>query len=39
MVGAGGPSDLLFRDGTGARFELKDATPLASGIVILTYGV
>jgi dihydrofolate reductase len=39
MVGAGGPADLLFRDGTSAQFELEDVTRLASGIVILTYGV
>jgi dihydrofolate reductase len=37
MVGAGEPSDLLFRDGTSAQFELKDVTQLASGIVILAY--
>jgi dihydrofolate reductase len=39
MVGSGGPSDLLFRDGTSGRFELEDVTRLASGIVILTYVV
>jgi dihydrofolate reductase len=39
MVGAGEPSDLLFRDGAAAQFELEDVTRLASGIVILTYVV
>jgi dihydrofolate reductase len=39
MVGAGEPSDLIFRDGTSAQFELTDVTQLASGIVILTYAV
>jgi dihydrofolate reductase len=37
MVGAGEPSDLIFRDGSSAQFELKDVTQLASGIVILAY--
>jgi dihydrofolate reductase len=37
MVGAGEASDLIFRDGAGAQFELKDVTQLASGIVILAY--
>jgi dihydrofolate reductase len=38
MIGGGEPSDLLFRDGSGdTQFELKETTPLASGIVILTY--
>jgi hypothetical protein len=37
MVGAGEPSDLLFRDGAAAQFGLKDVTQLASGIVILAY--
>jgi dihydrofolate reductase len=37
MVGAGEPSDLLFRDGAAAQFELTDVTRLASGIVILAY--
>lgn len=39
MVGAGEPSDLLFRPGTSAQFELTDVDRLASGIVILTYAV
>jgi dihydrofolate reductase len=37
MIGAGGPSDLIFRDGAAAQFELKDVTRLSSGIVILAY--
>jgi dihydrofolate reductase len=39
MVGSGEVSDLIFRDGTTAQFELKDVTRLASGIVILAYSV
>ncbi|HKZ15363.1 MAG TPA: dihydrofolate reductase family protein [Solirubrobacterales bacterium] len=39
MVGAGEPSDLLFRAGTSAQLELTDVDRLASGIVILTYAV
>src|SRR3954447_5733581 len=39
MLGKGGPSDLLFRAGRAANFELTDATPLASGNVVLTYRV
>jgi dihydrofolate reductase len=39
IVGAGEPSDLLFRAGTSARLELTDVDRLASGIVILTYAV
>ena len=39
MIGRGAASDLLFRDGTAADFELADVTQLASGIVILTYRV
>lgn len=39
MVGSGGPSDLLFRAGTSAQFELTDVNRLASGIVILTYAI
>jgi dihydrofolate reductase len=37
FVGRGGPEDLLFQPGKLARFELADATKLASGIVILSY--
>lgn len=39
LVGSGGAEDLLFRDGTAAQLELLDVDRLASGIVILTYGV
>jgi dihydrofolate reductase len=39
MIGRGNASDLLFRDGTRAGFELVDVTQLASGIVILNYRV
>ena len=31
------PADLLFRTGSLARFDLAEATPLSSGIVVLTY--
>jgi dihydrofolate reductase len=37
MLGSGNPSDLLFRPKRAGRFELADATPLASGNVVLTY--
>jgi dihydrofolate reductase len=37
MVGSGSVSDLLFRDGRAAKFDLADTEALASGIVILTY--
>jgi dihydrofolate reductase len=37
MVGRGGASDLLFRDGRAAHFELANSEALASGIVVLTY--
>ena len=37
FVGRGGPQDLLFREGPATQFELTDTTPLASGIVVLTY--
>ena len=39
MLGSGTPSDLLFRPERRAQFELTEATPLASGIVVLTYQV
>jgi dihydrofolate reductase len=37
FVGHGGPGDLLYRDAPLATFDLADTTPLASGIVVLTY--
>jgi dihydrofolate reductase len=37
FVGRGGPQDLLFREAPATAFDLADATPLASGIVVLTY--
>ena len=37
FVGAGRPEDLMFRDGSAARFDLVDTTPLKSGIVVLYY--
>jgi dihydrofolate reductase len=37
FVGAGGPDALIYRDAPVARFELRDTTPLKSGIVILSY--
>jgi dihydrofolate reductase len=39
MIGAGKPSDLIFREGAAAQFELEDVTRLDSGIVILTYSL
>jgi dihydrofolate reductase len=36
LVGAGGMDALIYRDGLAARFELRDTTPLKSGIVVLT---
>jgi len=39
LRGQGGPEDLLYRDMPAARFRLEQATPLASGIVILDYRV
>jgi dihydrofolate reductase len=39
MLGSGSPSDLLFRPGRAGRFELAEATPLASGNVVVTYRV
>jgi dihydrofolate reductase len=39
MLGAGGAGDLLFRPERTGHFELADATPLASGNVVLTYRV
>ena len=37
FVGAGGPDALIYRDAPVATFELRDTTPLESGIVILSY--
>jgi dihydrofolate reductase len=37
MVGRGGASDLLFRDGRVAQLDLANTEALASGTVILTY--
>jgi dihydrofolate reductase len=39
FVGRGSPPDLLFREGAATELELVEATPLASGIVILTYNL
>ena len=39
MLGSGGAGDLLFRSERAGRFELTDATPLASGNVVLTYSL
>jgi dihydrofolate reductase len=39
MLGAGDPTDLLFRPRREGMFDLADATPLASGNVVLTYRV
>ncbi len=39
MLGTGGAGDLLFRHERAGRFELTDATTLASGNVVLTYSV
>ena len=37
FVGAGGPSDMLFREGNSARLRLAGTRPLASGVVVLSY--
>ncbi|MEV4224127.1 dihydrofolate reductase family protein [Nonomuraea sp. NPDC049725] len=37
LVGSGGVGELLYNDGTTAPLRLAGATPLESGIVILTY--
>jgi dihydrofolate reductase len=37
FVGTGTASDLLYRTGTSATFDLADSTALDSGIVILAY--
>lgn len=37
FVGKAEPEDLIYRDAPTAMFELRDTTPLKSGIVILSY--
>ena len=37
FVGAGGADALIYRDGSQTMFELRDTTPLKSGIVVLSY--
>jgi dihydrofolate reductase len=37
FVGRGGPRDLLYRDGRLTKLDFVDATPLATGVVVLTY--
>jgi dihydrofolate reductase len=37
FVGAGDPSDMLFREGNSARMRLLGTRPLSSGVVILSY--
>lgn len=39
FVGHGGPQDLMYRDAALTRFDLVDATPLKSGIVVLSYRI
>ena len=39
LIGSGEPSDLLSRAGRTGTFELTATTPLASGIVVLTYNL
>ncbi|UUZ59071.1 hypothetical protein [Nocardioides sp. B-3] len=39
ILGRSGPQALLFSEGPVTRFQLTEATPLASGIVILDYRV
>lgn len=39
VLGRGGPEDLLYRDTTLTSFDLVQAVPLTSGIVILDYRV
>jgi dihydrofolate reductase len=38
FVGEGTAEDLIFRRGPQTTFDLVETTPLASGIVVLTYG-
>ena len=38
FAGRGKADDLLFREGTPTELRLREARPLTSGIVILTYG-
>ena len=37
LVGKGGPADLLYRDNQLTTFELTEAIPLKSGIVVVSY--
>jgi hypothetical protein len=37
FVGKARPEDLIYRDGPPAIFELRDATAMKSGNVVLTY--
>ena len=37
FVGKGAPDDLIYRDAPTTMFELRDTTPLRSGIVVLSY--
>jgi dihydrofolate reductase len=37
FVGKGEPDELIHRDGSGALFDLVDATSLRNGVVILSY--
>jgi hypothetical protein len=37
FIGKAAPSELIYRDGPGAMFDLADATSLQNGIVILSY--
>lgn len=39
FVGKAEPSELIYRDGPGAMFELVDTTSLQNGIVILSYTI
>jgi dihydrofolate reductase len=37
VVGTGNPADLLFGEGATTKLELVEATPLGSGVVVLSY--
>ena len=39
FVGKAEPSELIYRDGPGAMFDLVDTTSLQNGIVILRYAM
>lgn len=39
VIGTGGPSDLLYRNGPLTQFALEDVTALDTGIVVLDYRV